>query len=63
MKSAIRVELYRGTVDQDSETRGLYIIDDQINPPILEPKLMEHPMQERLAYLVVSMLHIQLDCH
>lgn len=36
---------------------------DLPNPPILEAKVMEHPLKESLAHPIVSPLHIKLDHH
>lgn len=42
---------------------NLNTIHDLVNLPVLESELMERPMQEGPAHLVVSMFHIQFDRH
>lgn len=39
-------KLCRGAIGQDSEARDLHTIHDLVDPPILEPEVIEHPMQE-----------------
>lgn len=55
-------ELHQGAIDQDSKARGLYIIHDQVDSPIMELKVIELLVQGP-ACPIISALHVQFDCH
>lgn len=51
-------ELHQGSIDQDGKARGLYAIYDPANPILLEAELHQGLMEESLAQMAVSTLHV-----